>query len=371
MIDTNSNEQLVPLRQPLAQAFHLLRLACLGLVVLLTGLAADAQGADTKSEAKEETKTPTAWKAPTNEQIRLQLQEWLTAAAAGGNAFAQQAEPLLVDIEVGEDRLEAIVNILSLPAPRIARFVSDCRQSPPAPGPTDWLESDDVVPFVRHNLRLYAGRQLARAGYYEEALQHLAAVDLKVAADPASLLFYRAVAEHQLVRTDEARGTLLDLLGATEPLPQRMESLARLMQTDLARVEEDSLGHIARRMSDARRRLALEQAGERSQEVQLEIIASLDKLINKVEQQQQQQQQQAGRQPSGTPMEESQISDLKGEGKVDVSDIGNQSGWGDLPPKDRERVLQDIGRDFPAHYRDLIEEYLRRLATDEREQADP
>ena len=41
-----------------------------------------------------------------------------------------------------------------------------------------------------------------------------------------------------------------------------------------------------------------------------------------------------------------------------------QSGWGDLPPHEREQALQQIGRDFPAHYRDLIEQYFRELATE-------
>ena len=45
-------------------------------------------------------------------------------------------------------------------------------------------------------------------------------------------------------------------------------------------------------------------------------------------------------------------------------DIGHKSGWGDLPPKEREEALQQMGRDFPAHYRDAIEEYFRKLATE-------
>ena len=45
--------------------------------------------------------------------------------------------------------------------------------------------------------------------------------------------------------------------------------------------------------------------------------------------------------------------------------IGNKSGWGDLPPKEREEAMQQIGRDFPSHYRDVIEQYFRRLAAEE------
>ena len=44
--------------------------------------------------------------------------------------------------------------------------------------------------------------------------------------------------------------------------------------------------------------------------------------------------------------------------------IGAESGWGDLPEKQRQEVLQQIGREFPAHYRDVIEQYFRRLAAE-------
>ena len=44
--------------------------------------------------------------------------------------------------------------------------------------------------------------------------------------------------------------------------------------------------------------------------------------------------------------------------------IGSEGGWGNLPPKDREQAMQQIGRDFPSHYRDVIEQYFRRLAAE-------
>jgi hypothetical protein len=35
-----------------------------------------------------------------------------------------------------------------------------------------------------------------------------------------------------------------------------------------------------------------------------------------------------------------------------------------LPAKDRQEVLQQISKDLPAHYRETIEEYFRKLARD-------
>jgi hypothetical protein len=61
-------------------------------------------------------------------------------------------------------------------------------------------------------------------------------------------------------------------------------------------------------------------------------------------------------------LKDSQIMGGKGPGEVEKKNIGSGSGWGDLPPKEREAALQDVGRDLPSHYREVIEQYFRRLA---------
>jgi hypothetical protein len=120
-------------------------------------------------------------------------------------------------------------------------------------------------------------------------------------------------------------------------------------------------------MDDIRRRLALGRTGERVQGVENGVVESLDKLIKKVEDQMQQSQSAgaAGGQQSGTPMQDSRLAELKAPGKVEPRDVGHGAGWGNLPEKDREKALQEIGREFPSHYREVIEEYFRRLAAEE------
>jgi hypothetical protein len=89
-------------------------------------------------------------------------------------------------------------------------------------------------------------------------------------------------------------------------------------------------------------------------------------MIEELEQQQQQQQQsgnQGGAQPSN-PLQDSQAAQMRGAGEVDPKSLGKKDGWGNLPPKDRQEVLQQIGRELPAHFRETIEEYFKRLAQD-------
>jgi hypothetical protein len=143
------------------------------------------------------------------------------------------------------------------------------------------------------------------------------------------------------------------------------------MQHDLEGLREDSLDHISRRMDDIRRRLAQGRSGERVQTIENGVIESLDKLIKKAEDQlqQQQAQMQAGspQQRPSSPMQDSQISrqSAPAPGKVDRRDVGHKAGWGNMNDKDREKAMQEIGREFPSHYREVIEEYFRRLAAEE------
>jgi hypothetical protein len=64
------------------------------------------------------------------------------------------------------------------------------------------------------------------------------------------------------------------------------------------------------------------------------------------------------------PLPDSRPVEMKGAGDVAKKPIGDTSGWGNLPPRERQEALQQIGKDFPAHYRDVIEQYFRKLATD-------
>jgi hypothetical protein len=230
-----------------------------------------------------------------------------------------------------------------------------------------WLADSDTPPLVRHNMRLFFARWLVQQGYYDEALSWTDGLTTDDVIAPESLLFYRAVAHHRLVQPDQADSTLIQLLEREDDLPMRYVKLANLMRQDLAALQDESLDHIARRMEDIRRRLAQGRSGERVQGIENGVIKSLDDLIKKIEEQMQQSQSasSAGGQQSGTPMQDSQIAELKGPGKVEPRDIGRSAGWGDLPDKDREKALQGIGREFPSHYREVIEEYFRRLAAEE------
>ncbi|MBX3412085.1 MAG: hypothetical protein KF708_05150 [Pirellulales bacterium] len=312
---------------------------------------------------------------PAPEEVRAQAFAWLTEQEATPEILSAAEriwDPRHLE-PTGAALLDRLAETVALVDPQARELVTLCsmpRTTTLLPA-GEWLHDDSRPAFVRDNLRLLYGRWLSQESLYDEALRQIGELSPEQVVDPATLLFHQAVAYHRLVEQEPGMQALTRLLDDVGDAPERYKTVATLMREDLAAVEVDSLDHIARRMDDIRRRLELGRAGQKVLDVEDGVIESLDKLIEELEKQQQQQQQQqqssSGGAPSSTPMQDSRIAGAAGKGDVTKRDIGSGDGWGALPPKEREEALQQIGKDFPPHYRDVIEQYFRKLAT---EQAD-
>jgi hypothetical protein len=66
------------------------------------------------------------------------------------------------------------------------------------------------------------------------------------------------------------------------------------------------------------------------------------------------------------PAPDSGVLGGQGPGETKKRNIGDESGWGALPPKERQQAMQQIGKDFPSHYRDVVEQFFRKLASEDR-----
>ena len=316
---------------------------------------------------------PPKWQAPSSDDLYSQVLAW---------AVKQQLEPE-IDAQIAQlwsetsmepagpvERLERLALTFALVDAKARELVERCsqpRRQIVAP-PEEWLSDESLPALVRHNLRLLYGRWLAQENLYDEALEHLAILQPDEVADPASLLFYQSVVYHRLLKKDEGLKSINQLLDDVADPPARYVAVAELMREDLEFLEDESLDHISRRMDDIRRRLALGSAGTKVRSIEDGVIESLDKLIEDMEnQQQQQQQQQAGNgsNRSSRPADDSRILAGRGPGDVNRRDLERRGGWGTLPPKEREQALQQIGNVFPSHYRDAIQQYFRRLASEQ------
>ena len=329
-----------------------------------------AQSADPLAKAP-------AWQPPDPNEVKAQALAWLEQRKADAAVLAKATElwssvppPTASRYPGGTELLDCLAGTLALADQNVAGLVELCSRPksqlllPSQP----WLTDPQTLPLVANNMRLLYGRWLVQEALFDEALVQLSGLSPGDVVAPASLLFYQGVVHHKLLSKNEGLKVLEQLLAGAEQSPRRYVDVARLMQQDLQGLEDDSLDHIARRMDDIRRRLDLGRAGEKVRKIEDGVIESLDKLIKKLEEQQQQQQQSSSGSSnnirSTRPAPDSQIIGGKGRGEVEKRAIGAESGWGNLPPKEREEVLQQIGREFPSHYRDVIEQYFRRLAAE-------
>ena len=277
----------------------------------------------------------------------------------------------------GPDLLTRLLDAASIVDPRIGELrdqLQDPRSQAFHPRDKEWLTSD-VPGWMQDTIRLACGRAFAQRQMYDESLETLTGLELVQVCDPSTLIFYRATCEHHLLRAKECLANLDLLLERKEELPNRYAQLAELMRSDIKTLEEDSLDEVARLMRDVERRLELGRAGKRVRDEEQEIVDKLDQMIDQIEQrlqeQQQQQQNQSGKQsqgqPQGSPMEDSQLGGPGGgPGDVDQKNVGDRSGWGNLPPAQRQESLQRLTEELPSHYRSIIEGYFKQLAEEKK-----
>ncbi|WP_153557390.1 hypothetical protein [Roseimaritima sediminicola] len=338
---------------------------------LVMGLVS-ASGPAPVGRAADALQREAAWQKPSAEVLQQTLRDMLAQQNVSERAIEQAAEVFAAAAErPGTDSLDAFVLAAADVTPAVEQVLQTLQE--PGAQPEDEQLNKLAAP-LREVVEVYAARHLVRQRLFDEALPLLVDVQATTFLDPATVLFYRAASQHALLHKDAALADLRLLLENDAECPLRFARTAKLMLADIKPLKPDSLDEISRLMGDVQRRLDLGRVNDQVQQQEQEIIDKLTKLIDKIEQQQQQQQQQQQSSSGGSPggqggqsqaMQDSQAAGGSGAGDVDSRDLGDRAGWGKLPPAQRQEALQQIGRDLPTHYRDAIEAYFRKLATDQ------
>ena len=322
-------------------------------------------------------------------EVRAAVNDWAAAKLRGDedeNAEPAEPPPALAEALAAwenadaalppADRLDLLARTLRAGDPAIDELLAAVDPFGPPIGPDDDLPDVDAAvdssdEWVRDHLRLLVGRGLTRAGSYDEALSELGGLDPANLIDPATLVFCRAVCEHQLLMREEALESVGTLLANAERVPEPAAALAALMKAELDQTEPDSLREVSAMMRDVERRLDRGRSGPRVRKREDEIVARLDQIIEKL-------QAQAGGGGGGEGAQQSQSnqsqapgsdSALKGGdavGEADDKPADGAGGWGDLPPKEQARAKALLDRQYPGHYRRVVEEYFRRAAEEDR-----
>lgn len=315
--------------------------------------------------------------APASAQA--QAQAWLKSAGKADTATEQRFQAIWGQ----SDRLvlDRIADTLELGDATAAQLLADARDpAKPAPQSAPAILKDQSKPaFYRANLALAYARALTSRRVFEESLATLRAVKPEQVADPAAYYFYKAVAEHGLVRKEAAAQSILRLLEDCDNVPERYRAVAELMFADMKtwKKDERDLAYIARLMDNIERRLDLSRGGRITQDLQKKVLFRLDELIKEMENRAKQASaSNAGNCPSGgkpklgpgagaplAPQLDSFGGSNSGPGNATEELVRNLAKkWGALPEKERAKALAELTRDLPPRHREAVEEYLRALA---------
>ena len=321
--------------------------------------------------AQDELAKDATWELPDVDKIRMEFSVWLDEVDADQETRAQVelaiSQKFAADSKA--ERLDSILNIFAIEVDDILPVLDAMvRESK-----IDLLLAHQRIAggqspqVVKDHVSLIVSRWLAQHDLYDEALAMMAQEGLNVTEllDPATLLFYRGLAQHQLLQQDESISTLTRLLENELLIPKRYSVVARLMTADIEQMEENSLDEVARMMADIKRRQKLYRSGSRVRSEEEEVIRKLDKIIEDIEKQQQQMAT-SSLTPS-SPMQDSQNASGLGAGDVTNRRENDGADWGNLPPAERSAALAEMAKDLPPHYRSVIEEYFRKLADDDQQ----
>ena len=124
----------------------------------------------------------------------------------------------------------------------------------------------------------------------------------------------------------------------------------------------DPLGDLALDMEQVVIDLSGMTTGEPVQDAQKQIVTKLDKLIEELEKESEQMRGGTSNANPTRPMNDSMIKG--GPGGIGDLHAARKNGkqWAELPPHERERIVQSMTEGFPAHYQKILERYYKRLA---------
>lgn len=218
--------------------------------------------------------------------VREQARDWLAKTGKADEAMRKQFDAIWGNPDAA--LLDKVAATLSLDAgaAKLLRDVNDVRTNVPKEVPA-LLKDKSKPAFYRANLSLLFAKAISSRRVYEEALDALKSVKPEDVVEPSAYFFHKAVAEHALIKKDEASQTIVRLLDDVADAPDRYKMVATLMLFDMQgwKKDEKDLLNISKLMTNSERRLDLSRAGSKTQDIQKKIVFRLDEVIKELENQ--------------------------------------------------------------------------------------
>jgi tetratricopeptide (TPR) repeat protein len=222
-------------------------------------------------------------------------------------------------------------------------------------------QGPSLDPYLTSNIAVVRADRLIEIQRLDEAMAILDTAQPELLAEPARYHFLKGSALFSLGKLAEARASM-EQWRKLGPHSKRHAALADTIEKTMDQSDPESLEAIARDMRDVRRRLDLGEVGAKVRAIEDDVLHRLDVIIEKIENKQETSSPTSQPSQPNAPADESRLAGAQGAGSVDSKRLGDRHAWGNLPAKERQKMLQEIGRDLPGPYRSAVEEYFRRLA---------
>lgn len=324
--------------------------------------------------------------APGDQEIIADFAAFVAADQSLDPAVAVVIGPVLAEANQDADaRADVINRCLRLRYPDYAEATDKLldEQTGAALKALEKLAASDDA-YLAANAMYHAARAYAMDEDYEKALPLLTRVTgehLDKTQYSGEAMFFKGVAQAETLDRKAAITTLSDFATNYPFSSERLVVGALHMIEELAYLEEKSLTDVQDRMDYSRRRLALAESGDRTQQEQQRIIAMLDALIEEAQEKENSGQGSGGgaggapghggqpqgnQQPSGPATESSAAP---GQGRMGslhrVNRGSEEERWGEARDRKRDEVLNAIKAKYPQRYRELVEQYYRSLQEDD------
>ncbi len=243
-------------------------------------------------------------------------------------------------------------------------------------------------PFLASNARYFLARAKMLQENYQKAadlLQPLTKQKASHTLNKGQVLFHLGVCRFHILQRKKALQTLTHFINHYPEAPEGQRQRAQKMAKKLMLYREGGLQEVHDLMQYSRRRLGRARTGDNTQKHQQRIVKVLNKIIEKASKSKGKGKgggsgsgmsgrgmaTGSGSAPSGnaasSPANQSSLpggaSSMGALSRVVKGRPGQN--WGELPPKEREKVLSKLQSKLPNRYRDLVEQYYKSLQESE------
>lgn len=184
--------------------------------------------------------------------------------------------------------------------------------------------------------------------------------------------YYSLICHFRLNQKDLAEKDLIKLNDSFNPFTRRQTAMIGLIGQSLKNWSDDGLDDISREMSKSADRLKTLDPNSGTQNIQKGIVDKLNKLIEEAQNPPKGKpgdpndpnggKLKPGTGEKGDPAQDSVIMGGSGKGLLNEKKLREiTQNWGSLPPQERAKVVQELTRDVPPKYKELVERYFKEL----------